>query len=126
MPNEPLTPAELDAAEKLCEEATPGPWRIFKSGSGLEIASKWGTEDWRGICQRLHADDHNAAFINASRTLLPRMIAQVRGLRKERDALKDCHNCRSDPLIYDPESPCAECMRPYSNWQPKEARDGQD
>jgi predicted nuclease with TOPRIM domain len=67
----PLTDAELAAAEKLCEAATPGPWRECK-GEVL-IADAW-------VQLRKNED---AALIAASRSLLPRLVAELREARAE-------------------------------------------
>lgn len=61
----------LDELEKLCNEATPGPWRV---ASG----------DWRvvnfnhypvcGTSNVIGDDESNADFIAAARTYLPKLI----------------------------------------------------
>lgn len=101
----PLTPARLEEAEQVIAKATPGPWRIadYKSGEhdhenaivGPErqarhpddynagvpelVAIRGDAGDAHGVfmCQQ---DADNAEFIALSRTLLPDLLAVVRGL----------------------------------------------
>lgn len=95
---------DLDAAEKLAGEATPGPWTTLPEYGMIENCSNkifWPANAMRaddeyrhaiaariGACgthAELHAED-NLRFIAASRTLVPQLIAAVREARAERDA----------------------------------------
>ncbi len=86
----PYTPAELDDLQRLCDGATEGPWYLW---SGI-------------ICHDEESDtvlplprdeghggpkENDAAFITASRTALPRLIAEVRKYREiaEKEAAKN-------------------------------------
>ena len=80
---------DLDAAEKLANAATPGPWRWNGCvqlegppyerdyGSGVETVRDLVIETDNGVYPPGEAD---AAFIAASRQLLPALIAEVRRL----------------------------------------------
>jgi len=85
MPDD-LTDADLDALEKLCEAATPGPWTADECGD------VWAADDElvflaASILEpRVRSDTdvaNDAAFIAAARTALPRLIAAVRASRTE-------------------------------------------
>ena len=97
---EPMTSAELKAAEKLCAEATPGPWTCSKSKSADKM-----TKDDVAICAgpaepgsmlgmigevwaervRYQPDARvairDASFIVAARIGWPAALAEVRQLR---------------------------------------------
>lgn len=71
---------KLPDIRKLCEEATPGPWewetseRLYAPGNGYVIDG--------------HADEitkGDAAFIAASRTLLPKLLKVAEAAIKCRD-----------------------------------------
>lgn len=103
-PPKMLTSEELKEAERLCERATPGPWT---AGSDWSVDSaKWG------ICNTEGPED--AAFIAASRTLLPRALCDLKRLREllERAPVPCLHaddgqgfiqSCELDP------KPCDGC-----------------
>ena len=101
----PLTPAEIEEAERLCKEATPGPWDVIKAqgfcdkvgvcphGRTTEGTECESCEDWCwtraafiGAALTLDCGDYegmnnaDAKFCAASRTLLPRLLAQVKRL----------------------------------------------
>ena len=60
----------LDELERLCEAATPGPWTLDESESGL-IGPH---------CEPI-VEACDALFIAAARDALPKLIAEVRRLR---------------------------------------------
>jgi hypothetical protein len=77
---------QIDAALALAEKATPGPWRHHKTGYAIHGF------DEGFICKTEYADkdaakhrQENAAFIAASRTLLP---ASLRCLKTAIGSLK--------------------------------------
>lgn len=93
-----MTLAELAAARALCEAASPGPWIASKHHLAVETAqlandgTVYGNLMW--VVEPGDADDEHgrvaefdrsAAFIAASRTLVPDLIAEVDRLRSERD-----------------------------------------
>lgn len=72
-----ITDAELDRLERLCEEATPEPWVATHSSFVY-----WCVTSRNGWINRLTMAE-DAKFIAESRTALPRLIAEIRRLRKE-------------------------------------------
>ena len=70
----PLTAAEIEAGEKLCDGATPGPWRFGADRSGGILL----LEDGRGYRFAQIDDGQNGEFIATSRTLLPRALADAK------------------------------------------------
>lgn len=79
-----LTDAELDALERLCSEATPGPW-YQNAATNKEVICD---SEFLVICRTpgslyQKAADHNAALIAAARTALPALLAEVRRRRQE-------------------------------------------
>lgn len=102
-----MTREELDRAEKLAGEATPGPWRVaFHDDSfhmnAISIRTDDLNEDLGGsgeepiyggcvamtllqqpryICHRGETWDEDAAFIAAARTLVPELVAEVRSVK---------------------------------------------
>lgn len=92
---------DLDRDEKLCEAATPGPWRReHENVHSSQVCTCRGAEsnwyevwsespEWtsKGIHQSA-----NAEFIAQARTLLPEYIAEVRRLREENEKLKLSEN----------------------------------
>ena len=95
----PFTQAEIAELEKLCDAATEGPWPDGQVP--LYEGSVSATKD-------------DLAFIEASRTALPRLLAEVKKLRDEAESWaetveewKDLHklserrNCRmGEALVY--------------------------
>jgi hypothetical protein len=93
----------LSELEKLCEAATPGPWRAGRAdmvsydGAGGGPFKNVYCDDPRGGVHHVTGDvlpytvargegdkdecRHNAAFIAAARTALPVLIAEVRRLQ---------------------------------------------
>jgi hypothetical protein len=84
----------LEELKKLCEDATPGPWEVHDSCSWRRIGTPG--RDGNILCPENHPVDHHPdlrcdeddlAFIAASRTALPELIAEVEFLtRVARDA----------------------------------------
>lgn len=98
--SEPLTDDELAAARALVDSATPGPWSRRWEPHGRY----GGGDDWHidsdapgGGCVSCGLADGpeaeypqsaaDAAFIAASRTLVPRLLAEIDRLRKNTDTL---------------------------------------
>jgi len=90
---ERMTPAELDAAEALAAAATEGPWRKHDiGGSGAQepesIVVHTGHFDWEALQDGETSvawmprwdsqEDADAEFIAAARSLVPRLVAEVR------------------------------------------------
>jgi hypothetical protein len=89
-----MTDEELRAAKALCDAATRGPWQWCEEyGSvalrsltvgpyqSVAIAEPCGTQN-----SSVLLDDADAQFIAASRSLVPRLIAEVERLRADVDA----------------------------------------
>ncbi|WP_199563569.1 MULTISPECIES: hypothetical protein [unclassified Streptomyces] len=108
---EPLSEGELDALDELAQAATPGPW--FVRGLDDEHAmhlvavsttpdtgpgGRWPNFDHREIVaatlvqQPRYVDaaderwDENAQFIATAREAVPRLVAEIRRLRRELEA----------------------------------------
>lgn len=106
-----VTGLDLDELERLCEQATPGPWKWDEEGdansndwdghgpdllalSVLErhgsltlpktVIGSWGHDAWG-----LDIEEVDAAFIAASRTAVPALIAALRAAERERDTLRE-------------------------------------
>lgn len=89
-----ITPAQLEEWKRLAEAATPGEWtqRLANDGTGDRgikapskrnvIAECFADMDYDGE-RALSGCKANAAFIAASRTALPALIAEVERLRAE-------------------------------------------
>ena len=76
-----MTPAELDELDRLASEATPGLWVPKRDGRSLwEINAL--TEDMAENLICTACDEGEAAFIAASRTAIPALVAEVRRLRE--------------------------------------------
>ena len=90
---ERITNAELDELERLEQAATPEPWYETLTGEGKVCVSHVDYSAYNGypVCVMTNSfpqkDYPNAAFISASRNAMPRLIAEVRRLRAERDVL---------------------------------------
>ena len=85
----PLTVDEIKAGEKLCDAATPAPWLYREVLSGSEVWRHAVTfENLAGRQDDVYfatncdgtgdADERDARFIAAARTLLPRALADAR------------------------------------------------
>ncbi len=82
-----LTQAEIDEGKRLCEAATPGEWEYVGIDDDDEIyvvrAESAANSLAVAECQSVHASNYdNAAFIAASRSLLPRALAEIERLRE--------------------------------------------
>lgn len=102
------TKAAVEATRKLCEEATPGPWLSSLEGWSTiddefveayvyhgDMADKDGeTLAEIRVAPRSGSGDANAAFIAASRTLLPALVAEA---ERTLGWHKGCSSCRPQP-----------------------------
>lgn len=81
-----MTPLELAEARRLVDAASPRPWRYETTwnNAGMALADL----DMPGSCTgaKIEMLDADAAFITASRTLVPQLLDLVATLTAERDA----------------------------------------
>ena len=77
--HQPLTAAEIEAGEKLCEGATPGPWDAGRCSVGY-VDGLWEWFSGDNPRRDISAD---AALIASARTLLPRALADLKELRSK-------------------------------------------
>ena len=99
-----MTPADLDRLDELASKATPGPWGVYRityehQPGHLVI----GSPDQRDLKHDIYPTGHDAAFIAASRTAIPALIAEVRRLRRGADGIK--------ALIDECDDDDGECIR---------------
>ena len=72
-----MTRVDLEAVERMLDEATPGPWHVnlpgieddIRDGNGGYVATAFGA--------------HNATLIAAAPTLIRALIEEVRGLERD-------------------------------------------
>lgn len=71
-----------DRIRALCDGATPGPWTV--DGEAPLVIYVWSP--WRIICAR--PSDADAAFIAASREIVPQLLARVQALTDEHTRMR--------------------------------------
>ena len=71
---------ELDRLDALAQAATPGVWRVDVM---FFDESPERTVEAESACVAEWVDDADAAFIAASRTAIPALIAEIRRLREK-------------------------------------------
>jgi DNA repair ATPase RecN len=74
-----LTPERIVELRKLCEAATPGPWKVFHLIKGAYEVCRRDDYARGGICVP-HRQD-NAEFIAAAREALPAALDEIEQLR---------------------------------------------
>lgn len=104
---------DVEAAKRVCEGATPGPWEsdgrmmpwLLGTATGVQVTvvtERFETGGYRSapICNCLQAGAgkpmQDAAFISQARTLLPEAIEEIERLREEREgllSLADLESC---------------------------------
>lgn len=125
---------DLEAAKRLCEQATPGPWRWSDWSArfgdvedGERMLTLTGNDDrpvepqvakrtgsGRHVLTLEERIDHeaDAAFIAASRQLVPALIAEVRRLSDDLERWRNagiCPNCGRGK--FDEDGCCSTCGR---------------
>lgn len=76
-----MTNEELDKLEELANKATPGPWKIDGYASfSIAVAHIYSEI----LIANTHCNN-DAKFVAASREAIPKLIAEVRRLRKAID-----------------------------------------
>src|SRR5690606_22945170 len=108
-----LTDERLAELERLCAEATPGPWRT--SREDMESYALDESGEWGHVVYIYRPDGHrmpvfgerareDARFIGAARAALPALIAEVRALRRVAEAalelLRDPRTRRIDAIAH--------------------------
>lgn len=99
---------DIEAARKVCEAATPGPWNVsgevlWVCGAGTEAAHQWvqigdGEED--GCVQTYpvpvqtqeqigQMSENDCVFSSQARTLLPAALDELEAVRKEVERLRE-------------------------------------
>lgn len=73
-----ISDEQLQAWERLANEATDGPWAIGKYGGGVVRVG----HELRDVATRCNRDE-DAAFIAGAREAVPALIARVRDLEKD-------------------------------------------
>ena len=77
-----MTDEELDRIEQVLNEATPGPWKCWKKPTELDPSVVIATDVF--IFRTLGGNDEaNAEFIIEAREAVPKLIAEIKRLRKE-------------------------------------------
>lgn len=76
------TDAELDEMQARCDAATEGPWDINNDLGTDEIYCDWHSVGPIALVGQFA--DANSIFIAHARTDIPRLIAEVRRLRRAR------------------------------------------
>ncbi len=92
----------LAELERLCAEATAGPWvidpvypgRVYSDDATGSIVGSF--TDFRYAPRRDAEILANAALTAAARDALPALVAEVRTLRAERDALQKSHDTAAE------------------------------
>lgn len=76
---------ELDELKRLCDEATPAPWNIRHDYDSLTIfKGTYDLDDFDNWSEDIFIDrEKDFPFINAARTALPKLIAEVEGLNTD-------------------------------------------
>ena len=87
---QPITPADLAAMEARCAAATAGPWEHEWTGYRYAIESRDGVIAKLSEYVTMEKERMDAEFIAASRTDIPRLLAEVRRLREQ---LGEHHGC---------------------------------
>lgn len=80
---ERISDEDLAALEKLCAEATPGPWVRRLSAYVTSEHDDRKIADTETYMRTREKQDANADFISAARTALPALLEEVRRARAE-------------------------------------------
>lgn len=88
-----LTDIELDLIEGRFRRASPGPWKSFVEGrdhtSGSSFIMVGEGENRQSDIEVSGATPDDQDFIAEARQDVPRLLAEVRALRKRLEALRD-------------------------------------
>jgi hypothetical protein len=87
----PMTDAELDEIAARCDAATSGPWRSFIEGrdhlGGNDFIITGGDDDRSPDIELTGASRADQDFIAHARQDVPRLVAEVRRLRRLTEGL---------------------------------------
>jgi hypothetical protein len=85
----PITDAELEELERLVADASPAPWRAYIEGRDNESGDSFiAIGDPREADMDISRDDGRAPdadwdFIAAARNYMPRLLSEIRRLRRQ-------------------------------------------
>jgi hypothetical protein len=99
MSDKPMTDDEKAAARKLCEEATPGEWRVGLCNSGVACWCRIVVQASDSECAVVSDGSvtrPDAEFIAAARMLVPRLLSEVDRLTAEVVAADERLLCAMD------------------------------
>jgi len=83
-----LSESDLTRIQKLCDAATPGPWKAYVEGRDHESGSSFIQTD-RDDIEMTGATDGDYDFIASARQDIPRLVAEVRALRRQLEERPD-------------------------------------
>lgn len=100
----PPTPGELAEWERLCDSATPEPWRADWRDTGHYELTGDGGRQWLSLPNSGFDRGEDLDFIAAARSAVPRLIAEVKRLssaiRSHRDQRGDDRCWMDDEKLY--------------------------
>jgi hypothetical protein len=102
-----MTDEELREARKLCEAATPGPWRPVAGRTGVVSAH----DDWWVCSVNRITPVLDVEFIAAARTLVPRLLAEVERLDRSETQLIEERDFRETQI-----NDIADALGDESEW----------
>lgn len=91
-----MTPSDkitevLQGVRELADKATPGPWEHREMPNTQQcVTAGRGGDDIALMMMDLPEESHNAAFIAASRDMLPRLVAALEHSLETQRVLRDC------------------------------------
>src|SRR6185436_18237997 len=115
-----MTREQLAEIERLCNEATAGPWEVAGGcRSGARYIFVQDDDPGSPFPLAEVFTDNDRAFIATARTAIPQMLEHIREREavietwriNVRDFVENCETCRADERATDPGSPwrCARC-----------------
>ncbi|MCP3684718.1 MAG: hypothetical protein GY861_18780 [bacterium] len=88
---------DLDKLQKLCDEATPGPWWHPSGDKDICRNNPIESVGWDHNKGNWHPNsDNNYKFIAEARTALPELISRVRELEKKIDIWRGVYGLKEE------------------------------